>query len=119
MSDDVDVSSTTDRISFYIMLMTPFFAATARTMSSMPHACWIWRWFGKNPVSGLAYTTVTALMLNAAIRLYSMTPTKLENVPHEEAAKAVKFVSQLWVSVSFNIICQVKIQSQFSGTNLF
>ena len=60
----------------------------------------------KTRLDGLAYTTVTALMLNAAIRLYSMTPTKLENVPHGEAAKAVKFVSQLSVSVSFNIICQ-------------
>ena len=55
----------------------------------------------KTRLEGLAYTTVTALLMNAGLQLFSSTPTKLEIVPHGEAGKAVKFVSQLVSSTLF------------------
>ncbi len=50
----------------------------------------------KTRLEGLAYSTVTTLMLNAALRLFSTTPKKLEPLPDDASkSKVVKFVSTL------------------------
>ncbi|KAL7530480.1 hypothetical protein ACHAWF_003391 [Thalassiosira exigua] len=48
----------------------------------------------KTRLEGLAYGTVTTLMMNAALRMFSSTPKALEAVPDDkDKAKAVRFVS--------------------------
>lgn len=48
----------------------------------------------KTRLEGLAYSTVTTLLMNAALRLFSSTPKKVEPVPDDsEKAGAVRFVS--------------------------
>lgn len=95
-----------------MMLIKPF-TTTALTVPSVRHAATHVALFtlrggaasvfdmglAKTRLEGLAYTTVTALLLNAGLQLFSSTPTKLENVPDGEAGKAVKFVSQFVLSI--------------------
>jgi hypothetical protein len=48
----------------------------------------------KTRLEGLAYSTVTALMIGTALSLFASTPKKLESVPDDsDKARIVKFVS--------------------------
>ena len=61
----------------------------------------------KTRLEGLAYATVTTLMLNAALRLFSSTPKKLEPVSGDsKKARVVKFVSEKIICMpSFPLCC--------------
>jgi len=48
----------------------------------------------KTRLEGLAYSTVTTLLMNAALRLFSATPKKIEPILDDaDKAKIVRFVS--------------------------
>jgi hypothetical protein len=58
----------------------------------------------KTRLEGLAYSTVTTLMLNAALRLFSSTPKKLESIPDDpDKAKVVKLNNSLKVAFGISL----------------
>ncbi|KAL7537201.1 hypothetical protein ACHAXR_009736 [Thalassiosira sp. AJA248-18] len=65
----------------------------------------------KTRLEGLAYSTVTTLMMNAALRLFSSTPKKLEPIPtgNADQAKAVRLNNYLKVAFSLCISLSVAL----------
>lgn len=64
----------------------------------------------KTRLEGLAYSTVTTLLMNAALRLFSATPKKIEPIPDDaDKAKIVRFNNTLKIVFGLCISCSVAL----------
>lgn len=97
-------------------------AAAHNAISNLPDALFVIRGGGdvaagfdvgmaKTRLEGLAYSTVTTLMLNAALRLFSATPKSLKEVPQDggKEARLIKFVSTILQRIAlFRLLMQTQ-----------